>query len=146
MNSKKMNGYAFFIGTMSGHLIEWYDYGIYGFLAVYMAKEFFSNQPPIIGLISSFLLFSISFIFRPLGGVFFGPLADKIGRKKILVIVIGLMSLSTFLPGILPGSNHIGMIAPIVLVLTRCIQGFSAGGEIGTITSYVAENSPKNRL
>lgn len=134
-----------FLGATTGHLIEWYDYGIYGFLAVYIGKAFFDSAEPSIALLSSFAVFALSFFVRPLGGLFFGPLADKIGRKQTLLIVLILMAGSTFAIGLLPTSASIGWLAPVLLILVRCVQGFSAGGEIGTITSFIAEYAGPGR-
>lgn len=134
-----------FIGATSGHLIEWYDYGVYGFLAVYIGQAFFVSEDPTTSLLSSFAAFALSFFIRPLGGLFFGPLADKVGRRKTLVTVLILMSGSTFLMGLLPTYDSIGIAAPILLVLVRCVQGFSAGGEIGTITSFISEYAGPGR-
>lgn len=91
-----------FIGATSGHLIEWYDYGVYGFLAVYIGQAFFVSEDPTTSLLSSFAAFALSFFIRPLGGLFFGPLADKIGRRRTLITVLMLMSGSTFCIGLLP--------------------------------------------
>ena len=134
-----------FVGATSGHLIEWYDYGVYGFLAVYIGQAFFVSDDPSTSLLSSFAAFALSFFIRPLGGLFFGPLADKIGRRRTLITVLVMMSGSTFLMGLLPTYETIGIAAPILLVLIRCIQGFSAGGEIGTITSYISEYAGPGR-
>ena len=134
-----------FLGATTGHLIEWYDYGIYGFLAVYIGTAFFDSDDPAINLLSSFAVFALSFFVRPLGGLFFGPLADKIGRKQTLLIVLVLMAGSTFAIGLLPTSQSIGRLAPVLLILIRCVQGFSAGGEIGTITSFIAEYAGPGR-
>ncbi|MGM0698663.1 MAG: MFS transporter [Actinomycetota bacterium] len=128
-----------FVGAVTGHVIEWYDYGIYGFLAVYMGQLFFASEDPTISLLSSFAVFALSFFIRPLGGLVFGPMADRIGRKQTLLIVLICMAGSTCLIGLLPTYATIGLAAPILLVLLRCIQGFSAGGEIGTVTSFIAE-------
>ncbi|WP_347900989.1 MFS transporter [Pseudomonas purpurea] len=134
-----------FIGATSGHLIEWYDYGVYGFLAVYIGKAFFVSDDPTTSLLASFAAFALSFFIRPLGGLFFGPLADKIGRRKTLITVLVMMAGSTFLLGLLPTYASIGIAAPIILVLIRCVQGFSAGGEIGTITSFISEYAGPGR-
>lgn len=134
-----------FIGATTGHLIEWYDYGIYGFLAVYIGKAFFVSDDPATSLLSSFAVFALSFFIRPIGGIFFGPMADRIGRKKTLLIVMVMMAGSTFTLGLLPTHASIGIAAPILLVLVRCVQGFSAGGEIGTITSFIAEYAGPGR-
>ncbi|MFK0089199.1 MFS transporter [Pseudomonas sp. NPDC090755] len=134
-----------FIGATSGHLIEWYDYGVYGFLAVYIGQAFFVSDDPTTSLLSSFAAFALSFFIRPLGGLFFGPLADRIGRRKTLITVLVMMSGSTCLLGLLPTYASIGIAAPILLVLIRCVQGFSAGGEIGTITSFISEYAGPGR-
>lgn len=128
-----------FVGAVTGHVIEWYDYGIYGFLAVYMGQLFFASENPTISLLSSFAVFALSFFIRPLGGLVFGPMADRIGRKQTLLIVLICMAGSTCLIGLLPTYATVGLAAPVLLVLLRCIQGFSAGGEIGTVTSFIAE-------
>lgn len=134
-----------FIGATTGHLIEWYDYGVYGFLAVYIGQAFFVSDDPTTSLLSSFAAFALSFFIRPLGGLFFGPLADRIGRRKTLITVLAMMAGSTFLLGLLPTYASIGLAAPILLVLIRCVQGFSAGGEIGTITSFISEYAGPGR-
>lgn len=135
-----------FVGANSGHLIEWYDYGVYGFLASYVGHAFFASSNPLSNLLSSFAVFALSFFLRPLGGLFFGPLADRVGRRKTLITVLVLMAGSTFMLGILPTYDELGLAAPIFLVCLRCIQGFSAGGEIGTITSFISEYAgPKRR-
>jgi MHS family proline/betaine transporter-like MFS transporter len=134
-----------FIGATSGHLIEWYDYGVYGFLAVYIGQAFFVSDDPATSLLSSFAAFALSFFIRPWGGLFFGPLADKIGRRKTLITVLFMMAGSTCLLGLLPTYASIGIAAPILLVLIRCVQGFSAGGEIGTITSFISEYAGPGR-
>lgn len=135
-----------FLGANAGHAIEFYDYGVYGFLAAYMATNFFPNADPVAALLASFAVFALSFFVRPLGGLMFGPMADKLGRKKTLVTVLLLMSGSTFLIGLLPTHHQIGVLAPILLVLLRLIQGLSAGGEVGTAIAFVVEYAgPKRR-
>ena len=143
-NSQRQRRRAF-IGATSGHLIEWYDYGVYGFLALYIGKAFFVSDDPTSSLLASFAAFALSFFIRPLGGLFFGPLADKIGRRKTLITVLVMMAGSTFLLGLLPTYASIGIAAPVILVLIRCVQGFSAGGEIGTITSFISEYAGPGR-
>lgn len=134
-----------FFGAIVGHLIEWYDYGVYGFLAIYIGQAFFDSDNPAVSLISSFAVFALSFFVRPLGGLFFGPLADRIGRKRTLMIVLLLMAGATFSIGLLPTSASVGWLAPALLVLVRCVQGFSAGGEIGTVTSFISEYAGPGR-
>lgn len=132
-----------FVGATVGHLIEWYDYGIYGILAVYVGANFFISDDPLVSILSAFAVFALSFFVRPLGGLFFGPLADKIGRRKTLMIVLTLMSGATMCIGLLPTAQAIGVAAPILLVLLRLVQGFSAGGEISTITAFISEYAKK---
>lgn len=135
-----------FLGAIVGHLIEWYDYGIYGFLAVYVGANFFASDDPAVGTISAFAVFALSFFIRPVGGMFFGPLADRVGRRKTLLLVISLMCGSTMLIGALPTMSSVGIAAPILLVLLRLIQGLSAGGEVSTVTAFISEYSkPEKR-
>lgn len=135
-----------FTGAVAGHLIEWYDYGVYGFVAIYIGKLFFPSDDAATELLASFAVFALSFFIRPLGGLFFGPMADRIGRKQTLLVVMVLMFGSTFAIGVLPTHASLGLGAPLLLVLLRCIQGFSAGGEIGTTTAFIAEYAgPKRR-
>lgn len=134
-----------FLGAITGHLIEWYDYGVYGFLAIYIGQLFFASENPAVSLLSSFAVFALSFFVRPLGGLFFGPLADRVGRKRTLLIVLLLMAGATFAIGVLPTEELVGWVAPALLVLIRCVQGFSAGGEIGTVTSFIAEYAGPGR-
>lgn len=134
-----------FVGAISGHLIEWYDYGIYGFLAVVMGQVFFASSSPAVSLLSSFAAFALSFFMRPLGGLFFGPLGDRIGRRATLTVVMVLMAGATFLIGTLPTYAAVGVLAPVLLVLLRCLQGLSAGGEIGTVTTFIAEYAGPGR-
>ncbi|MCK6095466.1 MFS transporter [Micrococcus sp. EYE_162] len=134
-----------FVGAIAGHLIEWYDYGVYGFLAVYVAANFFKSEDPMVGILAAFAVFALSFFVRPLGGLFFGPLADRIGRRKTLMLVLGLMCSATAVIGMLPTYATIGVAAPALLVLMRLVQGFSAGGEVSTISAFVAEYAVKGR-
>ncbi|MCZ7024090.1 MFS transporter, partial [Salmonella enterica] len=92
---------------------------------------------PTTSLLASFAAFALSFFIRPLGGLFFGPLADKIGRRKTLIMALVMMTGSTVMLGLLPTYATLGIAAPILLILVRCVQGFSAGGEIGTVTSFI---------
>lgn len=130
------------VGAGIGNTVEWYDFAIYGFLATYIAQEFFPSADGTAALLSTFAVFAVAFFMRPLGGFFFGPLGDRIGRKRVLAIVVVLMSLSTLGIGLVPGYDVIGVGAPILLVLLRCVQGFSAGGEYGSGACFLAEFAP----
>ncbi|MBA3792849.1 MAG: MFS transporter, partial [Rubrobacter sp.] len=126
-------------------MVEWFDFAVYGYLAVTLGAVFFPSEDPTISLLSSFAVFGVAFVMRPLGGLFFGPLGDRIGRQRTLATVIILMSVSTFVIALVPGYATIGIWAPILLVLARLLQGFSAGGEFGGASAFIAEYSPDNR-
>src|SRR5829696_1697303 len=114
-------------------------------LSSYDARRSFLSDNPTASLLSTFAVFAAAFFVRPLGGLFFGPLGDKIGRQRVLATVIILMSLSTFVIGLLPPYATIGVWAPLLLVVARCLQGFSAGGEFGGASTFLAEYSPDER-
>jgi MHS family proline/betaine transporter-like MFS transporter len=128
-----------------GNAVEWFDFAVYGFLATYIGANFFPSEDPTVQLLSTFAVFAAAFFARPLGGLFFGPLGDRVGRQRVLAIVILLMSGSTFLIGLLPSYQQIGVLAPILLVVLRCLQGFSAGGEYGGGAAFLAEYAPDER-
>ena len=133
------------VGASVGNIVEWFDFAVYGYLAATLGVVFFPSEDPTVSLLSSFAAFAVAFFVRPLGGFFFGPLGDKIGRQRTLATVIILMSAATFVIGLLPGYATIGILAPTLLVLARCLQGFSAGGEFGGGASFMAEYSPNER-
>ncbi|MDG4668595.1 MFS transporter [Mycobacterium sp. 236(2023)] len=126
-------------GAAIGNTVEWFDFAIYGFLATYIAEKFFPPGDETAALLNTFAIFAAAFFMRPLGGFFFGPLGDRIGRQKVLAIVILLMSASTLAIGLVPSYDTIGVFAPILLLLLRCLQGFSAGGEYGSGACFLAE-------
>jgi MFS transporter, MHS family, proline/betaine transporter len=129
-------------GAAIGNTVEWFDFAIYGFLATYIAEKFFPPGDETTALLNTFAIFAAAFFMRPLGGFFFGPLADRIGRQKVLALVILLMSGSTFAIGLVPGYDTIGVLAPLLLLFLRCLQGFSAGGEYGSGACFLAEYAP----
>ncbi|GAA4283377.1 glycine betaine/L-proline transporter ProP [Brevibacterium daeguense] len=133
------------IGASIGSVVEWFDVALYGYLAVIIGEVFFHSEDPTSALLSSFAVFASAFIVRPLGGLFFGALGDRIGRKNTLAAVILTASLATFGIGLLPGFDTIGVAAPVLLVVLRLVQGFSAGGEMGGASAFVAEYAPKER-
>ncbi|MDA2895106.1 MFS transporter [Mycolicibacterium sp. BiH015] len=129
-------------GAAIGNTVEWFDFAIYGFLATYIAEKFFPPGDDTAALLNTFAIFAAAFFMRPLGGFFFGPLGDRIGRQRVLAIVILLMSASTLAIGLVPSYDAIGVAAPILLLLLRCLQGFSAGGEYGSGACFLAEYAP----
>jgi len=133
------------VGASVGNCVEWFDFAVYGYLAATLGAVFFPSEDPTVSLLSSFAVFGVAFFMRPLGGFFFGPLGDRIGRQSTLATVIVLMSVSTLVVGFLPGYAAIGIWAPILLVAARCLQGFSVGGEFGGASAFLAEYSPNAR-
>jgi MHS family proline/betaine transporter-like MFS transporter len=126
-------------GASIGNAVEWFDFAIYGFLATFIAANFFPAGNETAALLNTFAIFAAAFFMRPLGGFVFGPLGDRIGRQRVLAIVILLMSGATLLIGLLPTYHSIGVAAPLLLLVLRCLQGFSAGGEYGGGVVYLAE-------
>lgn len=128
-----------------GTVVEWYDYAVYGFLATTIAQVFFPSKDETTALLSAFAAFGVGFVARPLGGIVIGRLGDAYGRKTALVLSLLLMALSTVSIGLVPGYESIGIAAPILLVLCRIAQGFSAGGEWGGATAFMVEWAPSNK-
>ncbi|GKQ40435.1 MFS transporter [Streptomyces sp. A012304] len=128
-----------------GNCMEWFDFGVYSYLAATIGKVFFPGASPAAQVISSFATFAAAFVVRPLGGLVFGPLGDRIGRQKVLATTMIMMAVGTFAIGLIPGYGTIGIAAPILLLLARMVQGFSTGGEYGGATTFVAEYSPDRR-
>lgn len=134
------------IASLTGSSIEWFDYFLYGTAAALVFnKLFFPNFDPVVGLMLSYLSFSLTFFIRPLGGVIFAHIGDRIGRKKTLVITLSLMGGATVLIGLLPTYEHIGVWAPILLILLRMVQGLGIGGEWGGALLLAYEYAPANR-
>ena len=125
-----------------GNFVEWFDFAVYGFLAVTIASLFFPPGNPTLALLQTFAVFAVSFALRPLGGIFFGILGDRIGRKRVLSITVLLMAGATTLIGLLPTYASIGLLAPLLLAVARCLQGFSAGGEYAGACAFVMEHAP----
>ncbi|MDO0929240.1 MFS transporter [Streptomyces sp. TG1A-8] len=128
-----------------GNCMEWFDFGVYSYLAATLGKVFFPGASPATQVISSFATFAAAFVVRPLGGLVFGPLGDRIGRQKVLATTMIMMAAGTFAIGLIPGYGTIGIAAPVLLLLARMVQGFSTGGEYGGATTFVAEYSPDRR-
>ena len=134
-------------GTFSsflGNFIEWFDYASYSYLATVIALVFFPGEDRMVATMMTFGVFALAFLVRPIGAIFWGNMGDKKGRKWALSVSILLMSGSTFLIGCLPGYAAIGVAAPILLLLLRVVQGFSASGEYAGAATFIAEYAPKN--
>ncbi|MER6201101.1 glycine betaine/L-proline transporter ProP [Streptomyces sp. NPDC001586] len=128
-----------------GNAMEWFDFGIYSYLAVTLGRVFFPSGSDTTQLLSSFATFAVAFLVRPLGGMFFGPMGDRIGRKKVLALTMIMMAVGTFAIGLIPSHEAIGLWAPALLILFRMLQGFSTGGEYGGASTFIAEYAPDKR-
>ena len=131
------------MGAMAGNAIEWFDYGIYGYLAVHLSTQIFGGSEN--AILWTLFGFAVSFLVRPLGGAILGPLGDRIGRQKVLVFTIMMISVATAAIGLLPTFEQVGWLAPALLFLLRIVQGFSAGGEYAGAAVYMAEHAPDDR-
>ncbi|REE71668.1 MHS family proline/betaine transporter-like MFS transporter [Rhodococcus wratislaviensis] len=127
-----------------GNATEWFDYGVYAFTVSYISAAFFPGDTGSATLYA-LLVFAVSFVVRPLGGLVWGPLGDRLGRRQVLALTIILMAGATFCVGLVPGYDVIGFWAPLLLVLLRMIQGFSTGGEYGGAATFMAEYSPDRK-
>jgi MHS family proline/betaine transporter-like MFS transporter len=128
-----------------GNVMEWYDFGVFGYLAGALALNFFPKGDPAAALLNTFLVFGVGLVFRPLGGIVIGRLGDTRGRKPALVLTILMMAAGTVIMGLLPSYASIGVAAPVLLLVARLLQGFSTGGEWGGATAFMAEWSEPGR-
>ncbi len=130
-------------GASIGNFMEWYDFGVYGYIATALAQVFYpGNSVSAVHLLATFSTLAAAFVVRPIGGLIFGPLGDRIGRKRVLVITIVMMTIGTTGTGLLPGYHTIGIWAPILLVVARVFQGLSTGGEYVGAMTYIVEQAP----
>ena len=127
-----------------GNAVEWFDYGIYAYGVTYISAALFPGDTEE-AILFALATFAISFLVRPLGGLFWGPLGDRIGRKSVLAMTILLMAGATFAVGLIPSYASIGFWAPALLILLRMLQGFSTGGEYGGAATFMAEYAPDDR-
>ncbi|MCX4667535.1 glycine betaine/L-proline transporter ProP [Streptomyces sp. NBC_01381] len=128
-----------------GNAMEWFDFGVYSYIAVTLGKVFFPSGNPTAQLLSTFGAFAAAFLIRPLGGMVFGPLGDRIGRQKVLALTMIMMAAGTFAIGLIPSYATIGVGAPVLLLLARLVQGFSTGGEYAGASTFIAEYSPDKK-
>lgn len=128
-----------------GNVVEWYDFAVYGYMAGILATLFFPSEDPVASLIATYGVFAAGFIMRPLGSGVFGWLGDTIGRSRTMLISVSLMVLPTFLLGCLPTYQQAGILAPILLVIIRMVQGLSVGGEFSSSVTYLVETAPDDR-
>lgn len=129
-----------------GNVTEWFDFGVYGYMSTTMESVFFGdNSDPTVSTLGVLGIFAVAFLVRPFGGLFFGPLGDRIGRTKVLSLTVILMAIGTFVIGLLPDYETIGIAAPMLMLLARLVQGFSTGGEYGGAMTFIAEYAPDKR-
>jgi MFS transporter, MHS family, proline/betaine transporter len=134
------------VGAMAlGNAMEWFDFGVYSYIAVTLGKVFFPSSSPSAQLLATFGTFAAAFLVRPLGGMVFGPLGDRIGRQRVLAMTMIMMAAGTFAIGLIPSYGTIGILAPVLLLAARLVQGFSTGGEYGGAATFIAEFSPDKR-
>lgn len=133
------------IASTVGNLLEWYDWTIYAVASVYIATALFDKTDPTSALLNTLAVFAVGFISRPLGGFVFGPLANKFGRKNIMLTTMVLMAIASFMIALIPNFSNIGYWASLMLLIARLIQGFAHGGEMATSFAYIAEIAPNKR-
>ncbi|MGW0797561.1 glycine betaine/L-proline transporter ProP [Streptomyces sp. NPDC002692] len=128
-----------------GNAMEWFDFGVYSYIAVTLGKVFFPSGNPTAQLLSTFGAFAAAFLVRPLGGMVFGPLGDRVGRQKVLALTMIMMAAGTFAIGLIPSYATIGVGAPLLLLAARLVQGFSTGGEYAGASTFIAEYAPDKK-
>lgn len=134
------------LGSFVGAVVDWYDFLLYGIVAALVFNaEFFPKVSPAMGTLAAFATFGVGFLFRPLGGFVFGHFGDRLGRKRMLVLTVMMMGLSTAAIGLLPSFSSIGWLAPVLLVTLRAIQGFAVGGEWGGAALMAVESAPAKK-
>jgi MHS family proline/betaine transporter-like MFS transporter len=133
------------VAATFGNVLEWYDFSVYAFFAATIGRQFFPSDDPTASLLATFAVFGIGFVMRPLGGILIGRMGDRRGRRPALILTIMLMAAGTVMIGLLPTYAAIGAAAPVLLVLARLLQGFSAGGEWGGSTAFMVEWAPEGR-
>ncbi|CAM5769184.1 MFS transporter [Bosea minatitlanensis] len=133
------------ISSVIGNGLEWYDFLVYGFFSTIIAQVFFPSSDPLVSALLTAATFAISFLVRPIGGVLLSTYADRFGRKPILTVMILIMGFSTVLIGLTPGYATIGVLAPILIILARILQGVSVGAEFASATAMLVEYAPPGR-
>lgn len=139
------NLYKTLFSTCVGNALEWFDIAVYAFFARYIAHEFFPTQDPSVSMLLTFGSFGVSFLIRPIGAIVLGNYADRHGRKNALILSIILMTVGCAMIVVMPSYATIGLAAPVLILLARLIQGFSAGGEFGSSTAFLVEHFPQRK-
>ena len=140
---RKVNKRKLILSSGIANIFEWYDYALFGHFAPIIGRKFFPHSDPKISLLQAFLVFAIGYLMRPIGGVFFGIIGDKFGRKSALSSAVVCMSIPTAIIGILPTYENVGVVATILMFLARMLQGLSMGGTLTGSVSFIIEHSDK---
>ena len=138
-------GRRLIVAGIAGNVMEWYDFAVYGYFAQTIGQHFFPSKDPVASLIAAFGVFAAGFLMRPVGGLVFGHIGDRIGRKAALTLSVIAMAVPTFLIGILPDYEQIGMVASTLIVILRLVQGLSVGGEYTTSVVFLVEGAAPDR-
>src|ERR1700749_2674006 len=133
------------VATSLGNALEWFDISVYAYFAVYLSRAFFPADDPTTSLLLTFGSFALTFLARPVGGILLGTYADRYGRKASLLLSIVMMTFGTLAVGCMPTYAQIGLLAPLLVIVARLVQGFSAGGEFGSSTAFLVEHMPGKR-
>uniref|UniRef100_A0A9E8CUA3 MFS transporter n=1 Tax=Bosea sp. NBC_00436 TaxID=2969620 RepID=A0A9E8CUA3_9HYPH len=133
------------IATVTGNGLEWFDFTVYSYFSITLSKVFFPTGNDLSSLLLAVATFGVGFVMRPVGGIILGIYADKVGRKSALTLTIAMMAVGTLLIAVTPSYESIGIAAPCIIVFARLLQGFSAGGEMGTAGAFLTEHAPERR-
>src|SRR5262249_19419111 len=142
---RRTNVIRLVFATSLGNALEWFDISVYAYFAAYLSKAFFPAKDPTTSLLLTFGSFALTFLARPVGGVLLGTYADRYGRKASLLLSITMMTFGTLTVALMPTFETIGVLAPLLVILARLVQGFSAGGEFGSSTAFLVEHMPGRR-
>src|ERR1044071_8405838 len=133
------------VAAMIGNVLEWFDFVVYGFFAVTIAEVFFPANNPTVSLLVTWGTFGLAYFVRPLGAIVVGSYTDRAGRKAGMLLSIALMTVGTSLMALTPGYATIGLAAPVLILLARLLQGFSVGGEFGSVVTFLSEHAVTRR-
>lgn len=133
------------LGLGLGNMLEWYDWMVFGLLSAYIGPKFFPSEDPTTATLNALAVFAVGFLFRPLGGIMLGTVADRIGRRRVMLLSISMMAVTTLIIALTPTYDQIGVWAGVILVLCRCVQGVSTGIEAPLSTAHAVELAPNGR-
>src|SRR5215510_8489452 len=133
------------VAGIAGNVMEWYDFAVYGYFAQTLGQHFFPSGDAVASLIAAFGVFAAGFLMRPVGGLVFGHVGDRIGRKPALTLSVIAMAVPTFLIGLLPDYSQVGVVASVLIVILRLVQGLSVGGEYTTSVVFLVERAAPDR-